>query len=1193
MKHERSPSAAATRGRRAVAAALCLATAACGLGGIGGDLPPADAAQVLDTTAVDAESADSATTDAFADADTAEPGTDAADAVSVADVDTWVPDAAADVTPDSGCTSASQCDDGKACTTDSCVPATGCSHTPWSADACKDGDACTVDLCDDATGCVHIAQAATACDDGDACTSDGCASASGCTHGAVSCDDANKCTQDVCDAKIGCSHILLAANFCDDGSACTTDACDAALGCTHASIDCSDANACTIDNCAVATGCVHAPLDPTGCSDNNACTQDFCIPPGGCVSTPFAATACDDNNACTQDACASATGCTHLALDGTPCDDGDACTSADTCAGASCGGQITRWLQAFPVPTGTGQWVGVAPRKDGSRVLIGWQQTASNPAKFQLITQRISRVGQAIGAVQPDATLDNLVIDDVATHGTDVLVHGHTTDNLLPWQPWYGLLDDNDQLAQSGVYEPYNSFWNSGVPRAAFGTTIVPSDGTAPFTRWYTAVDSLNTGAIAKHQFYTIDPGSKPMFHSLGDGNETCAAVLIQDGVLLGTCEGTTTTDYFRATFNAAGKVTGLVRTLPSSPSPITGIAASVRPDGHAWYIGRQAPGFSPVLVSTDVGSAVAQFSTLNIGSSSLVFGALPQPDGSAWLLGTTGGMAAVWRVDTNFAVVATRTYGPGAWLHGTVDADGLWLAGAAGALTLPWPSTSPGGIAARTDVWGSATCNPTDACVNLASCDDGNPCTDDWCSGGACGHVEATGCEDGSACTSGDLCFNGVCKSGAVGSCDDADSCTLDACGAQGCSHTAVANFSACDDGNFCTKTDHCYGGACVHGNVDFPGVNCENGGTCLADGRCVQAWATSIVAGNDHTCAITASSHVYCWGDNSNHQLGNGDVDASWVPLRAMVNSAVAGPTAIRMGAGNGFNVAWVDTSLGAVGWGRSDQFQADVDLGGKLLTTAPVAVASGLNNFASIGLGDNHGCALAANGTMQCWGQSNFGQVAGASAVGQSAVPIAGMTGILAIGVGGNDSCAIQSDGSVKCWGEWANAWHTGVVGDGGSASPLEVLGVSGASAIAVGKRHACATIPSLPMRCWGHNDLGQFGNGTPGTPAFAGGTAGTWDKPTQLAAGDDFTCELLNGSVNCWGDGSAGQMGNGTTAGNASPLVVPGMEQGFVQITARGQHACARRFDGAVFCWGTGGIPGMVASSVPVAVPDSLP
>ncbi len=70
----------------------------------------------------------------------------------------------------------SNCDDGDACTDDSCDPITGCQHTPV---LCDDGDPCTTDFCDPVTGCQHVP---IDCDDGDPNTIDGCDPVSGCYH---------------------------------------------------------------------------------------------------------------------------------------------------------------------------------------------------------------------------------------------------------------------------------------------------------------------------------------------------------------------------------------------------------------------------------------------------------------------------------------------------------------------------------------------------------------------------------------------------------------------------------------------------------------------------------------------------------------------------------------------------------------------------------------------------------------------------------------------------------------------------------------------------------------------------------------------------------------------------------------------------------------------------------------------------
>lgn len=79
------------------------------------------------------------------------------------------------------------------------------------------------------------------------------------------------------------------------------------------------------------------------------------------------------------------------------------------------------------------------------------------------------------------------------------------------------------------------------------------------------------------------------------------------------------------------------------------------------------------------------------------------------------------------------------------------------------------------------------------------------------------------------------------------------------------------------------------------------------------------------------------------------------------------------------------------------------------------------------------------------------------------------------------------------------------------------------------------------------------------------------------PIQLAAGDDFTCALLDGQVKCWGRG--GYLGDGTTAGSgttgtSSGRTVLDFGSNFtpIKVVAGRFHACALSQQGSVKCWG---------------------
>lgn len=107
---------------------------------------------------------------------------------------------------------------------------------------------CGTDVCDEATDrCVECLSNAD-CNDGDACTTDTCSN-NECSSTPVVCDDGNPCTDDACNSATGCVHTNN-TNPCDDGLACTSndacsggacvgvDSCPAGQSCDHGTGQC-------------------------------------------------------------------------------------------------------------------------------------------------------------------------------------------------------------------------------------------------------------------------------------------------------------------------------------------------------------------------------------------------------------------------------------------------------------------------------------------------------------------------------------------------------------------------------------------------------------------------------------------------------------------------------------------------------------------------------------------------------------------------------------------------------------------------------------------------------------------------------------------------------------------------------------------------------------------------------------------
>lgn len=160
------------------------------------------------------------------------------------------------------------CDDGDPCTSgDSCTSGACAGTVIAGCGACGDGTCGsgeTCESCESNCGACPPCEDAASCDDGDACTTDSCDAALGCSHAdeSATCADGDPCTSDSCDAALGC---VYTTDVCVDGDACTDDACDGAGECAHAAIDCGDGDPCTADSCAPSYSFVSGELAGDSC----------------------------------------------------------------------------------------------------------------------------------------------------------------------------------------------------------------------------------------------------------------------------------------------------------------------------------------------------------------------------------------------------------------------------------------------------------------------------------------------------------------------------------------------------------------------------------------------------------------------------------------------------------------------------------------------------------------------------------------------------------------------------------------------------------------------------------------------------------------------------------------------------------------------------------------------------------------
>src|SRR3989475_466798 len=248
-----------------------------------------------------------------------------------------------------------------------------------------------------------------------------------------------------------------------------------------------------------------------------------------------------------------------------------------------------------------------------------------------------------------------------------------------------------------------------------------------------------------------------------------------------------------------------------------------------------------------------------------------------------------------------------------------------------------------------------------------------------------------------------------------------------------------------------------------------------------------------------------------------------------------------------------------------------------------------ASGALTPAAVAAGGLHTCMRLPDGTVQCWGRNNFGQLGnGDGNLTSSSVPVAvrGLTTATGVVTGDAHACALLGDGTVQCWG----VGDSGQRGDGTfnniSTVPVAVVGMGGAghltNAVAVAARgyHSCALLGDGTVRCWGRNVDGQLGDGTTAPLNCSPGSCGS-SAPVQVVgitsavaviAGGYHTCALLaDGTAWCWGRSDDGQLGNGARASASTPVPVTNLT-GVTAMTAGFYHTCALLPNGTVWCWG---------------------
>ncbi len=802
------------------------------------------------------------------------------------------------------------CNDGVGCTDDYCNESTdscdnivndaNCDNGQWcdgaetchatldcqtgTAPDCNDGVACTDDSCNESTdSCDNVANDAN-CDNGLWCDgAETCHATLDCQAGtAPNCDDGVTCTDDTCNETTdSCDNIANDAN-CADGLFCNgAETCDPVFDCQAGSdpcpgqlcdevndvcIDCSGDPDCDDGlYCNGAETCVGGTCQPgtaVDCNDGVSCTDDSCnettdscdnvandanCPDNGlfCDGAEY----CDAVNDCssTGDPCLAGETCNETtdtcdaAECSVPadCDDGNACTT-DDCVDGTCVNECPGAITAFPYSENFDAGMGAWTNATGD--IFDWTRNSGGTASSSTGPSGDHTTGSGyymyIETSSPRVEGDYAILE-----GPCLDLTGSSTIDLTFWYHMYGstigTLDvevSDDCTSWTNVWSlsgnQSNAWYQASVNLDAYAGSVIKVRFIGTRGSSYTgdiAIDDIAVDAVGvpctsdpecdDGDACTVDACVNLVCHntpiSCDDGNE-CTIDSCVDGVCYNDCAATVDSYPYNEGFesgfgdwtNVGGDDMDWTRNSGTTPSSSTGPSGA---HGGTYYIYTEAS--SPNYPDKTASLVGPCFDLLGASAANLTFwyhmygsamGTLYVEVSEDCITWTT-----VWSLSGNQGT---------AWYQANVDLTAY----VGTTLTIRFRGVTGSSYTSDMSIDDITVDATITGCSVPADCDDGL-----WCNGA----------ED---------CVSGSCVAGTPPDCSDGVACTDDSCNetADSCDH--VANDANCDDGLYCNGAETC---DALLGCQAGTAVTCDDGVGCTDD-SCNESTDSCDYIANDANC-------------------------------------------------------------------------------------------------------------------------------------------------------------------------------------------------------------------------------------------------------------------------------------------------------------------------------------------------------
>jgi alpha-tubulin suppressor-like RCC1 family protein len=239
----------------------------------------------------------------------------------------------------------------------------------------------------------------------------------------------------------------------------------------------------------------------------------------------------------------------------------------------------------------------------------------------------------------------------------------------------------------------------------------------------------------------------------------------------------------------------------------------------------------------------------------------------------------------------------------------------------------------------------------------------------------------------------------------------------------------------------------------------------------------AISLSLLSTHVCAVLTDGRLFCWGKDLEGQLGLDDaVDSPPQPAPVQVGTA-ADWQSVSAGEGHTCGLRRPGTLWC---WGRNTEGQLGIGSPSPIQIRVPTQISL-WDDWVEVHTGSFVTCGIRSGGAGSCWGTNPVGQAVPGAPDPQLSVatPVPGVASFSTLTTFIFHSCGLDPAGLAWCWGR--NQEGQLGTGAGSTSERVTKLGTGPWSSIAVGRFHTCVMDSSLRVWCTGANNDGTLGLG----------------------------------------------------------------------------------------------------------------